>query len=503
MIVMNNLLRILLACVLCSGLTVAASAADMSSTATLLRPAPGGAPWTASEIARLREAVLRDLASPTLRGADVALVAIDTVHGTSLLSQQATTELMPASNFKLLDGSCALARLGPSFRYDTAAYADGPVQNGAIAGNVYLRGGGDALLRASDLDAAAAALAASGVKTIGGSVVTDATHFDSQRLGYGWSWDDLPYYYAPIVSALELEDGILHVHMTPGPTIGAPVSLRAEPQTDALIIDNQLVTGTSDTSTISRTWDRPRTIILGGNYGPVGAKESGDLSPAVPDVESYAGDVFFRALAAHGIRVVGETHSGKTPPDAAPVWTHHSESLPQLLADFWYPSDNLMGEMFLKQLGVFGGGEPGTDTKGAAVENAWLRSIGVDPTTVTIGDGSGLSQYDRITAEDFVKILQADWNSPNRNIVLDALPVSGVRGSLKRSYMGTAAEKAVFAKTGSISHVRTVSGFIRTKTHGAVTFSFMVNGWMGEDHQGGSAELAKVRGAVLSEFAKR
>lgn len=500
---MYKFFRPLVACMLAAGMSVSANAADMSSTATLVRPAPGGAPWTASQIAQLRRDVARDLSASTLRGAQVGLVAIDTVRGSALFSQLADSELMPASNFKLLAGSAALARLGTGFAYRTAVYADAPAQSGTIAGNLYLRGGGDALLRATDLDAAAAAIASAGVKEISGSVVTDASHFDAQRWGYGWSWDDLPYYYAPPVSALELEDGIVHVHMTSGSTLGAPVTLRVEPQSDAFAIDNQLVTGASDTSQISRVWDRPRTIVLSGNYGPVGAKESGDLSPAVPDVESYAGDVFARALAAHGIRVTGAMHAGKAPQAATLLWTHDSEALPQMLADFWYPSDNLMGELFLKQLGVFGGGEPGTDAKGAAVENAWLASIGVDPTTVTIEDGSGLSQYDRITPEDLLKILQADWNSPNRNVVLDALPVTGVRGSLKSSYAGTPAYKTVFAKTGSISHVRTISGFIRTKTHGAVTFSFMVNGWMGESRKGGSADLAKVRAAVLSEFAKR
>src|SRR5260370_351337 len=83
------------------------------------------------------------------------------------------------------------------------AAADSAHQNGAIAGNIYLRGGGDALLRSKDLDDAAAALAAQGVKSISGALITDASHYDAQRWGYGWSWDDLPYYYAPVVTALE------------------------------------------------------------------------------------------------------------------------------------------------------------------------------------------------------------------------------------------------------------------------------------------------------------
>jgi D-alanyl-D-alanine carboxypeptidase/D-alanyl-D-alanine-endopeptidase (penicillin-binding protein 4) len=468
-------------------------------------PAPGGKPWTAHDVSQLRNALDRLLKAPTLRGAQIGFIITDTVRRTTLYSRNADQEFMPASNFKLLVGSAALQRLGTTFAYVTSVGADSAVSGGVIRGNVYLHGGGDALLAAKDLDDGAAALAAQGIKRIEGDVVTDATHFDTQRYGYGWSWDDLPYYYAPVITALELEDGTVHMTFAPAADPGTQAVLRVWPESSAYTIDDELMTGAAgskDTSDFARVWDQPRIIKVDGNY-PAGGKVSGEVSPAVPDPESYAGDVFKRALAAHGITVTGTLRSGKMPAAAPVLWSHDSEKLPQLLADFWYPSDNLMGELFLKQLGVVQGGEPGTDQNGQVLEQNFLRSIGVDPSTVTIGDGSGLSQYDRITPRDLLTILQTDWNGPNRQIVLNALPVSGVRGTLRRSYVGTPAERVVFAKTGSISHVRTISGFVQTKTHGPVTFSFLINQWMGEDQPNGSAELAKVRGAVFAQLASQ
>ena len=483
-----------------------ARAADMSSVATLAKPAPGGVPWKASQIASLQRAIAKQLALPTLRGAEVGLIAIDTVRKTPIFSRNADQEFMPASNFKLLVGSTALTILGTGFSYVTTAGADAPpAADGTIAGNVYLQGGGDALLSAKDLDDAAAALAAQNVRHVTGAVITDATRYDSVRYGYGWSWDDLPYYYAPVVTALELEDGVVHVYFSPGPAAGQPAVLRVTPQSGAFTVDDRLITGapkSKDTSEIVRPWNRPTTIAITGSY-PLDAKESGDVHPAVPDPESYAGDVFARALAAHGITVDGGVRSGAMPESATILWNKHSEPMPQLLADFWYPSDNLMGEMFLKELGFRLKGAPGTDENGRVLEEGFLKGAGIDPTTVSITDGSGLSQYDRITPRDLLLILQSDWNGPNRDVVLDALPVAGVRGTLRNSYRGTAAEKNVFAKTGSISHVRTISGFVRTKTHGPVTFSFLVNQWMGEDQKNGAADLAKLRGAVLAAIASQ
>jgi len=486
-------------------LNLICACALLGAAPPLQNPAPGGVPWTASQIASLQRAIPKILDAPTLRGAQIGLIVQDTVRGALLYRQNADQEFMPASNFKLLVGSAALQRLGTAFTFVTGVAADAAPQNGEIPGNVYLHGGGDAHLAAKDLDDAAAALAAQGVKRIAGSLVTDASRYDAQRYGFGWSWDDLPYYYAPVVSALELEDGVVHMTFSPGPAVGSLAVLRVWPQSSTYTVDNQLTTGpagSKDTSDLARVWNEPSTLLVTGSY-PLDAKESGDVRPSVPDPESYAGDVFARALAAHGITLSGGVHDGKMPASAVRLWSHASESMPKLLADFWYPSDNLMGELFLKELGVAQAGEPGTDDRGIALEQQYLRSIGVDPNTVTIADGSGLSQYDRITPRDLLAILQADWNGPNRDVVLDALPVSGVRGTLDHSYVGTPAERQVFAKTGSISHVRTISGFVRTRTHGPVTFSFLVNQWMGEQHTGGAAALAKVRAALFAHLASQ
>lgn len=500
---MLNALSFLLASVIF--VTPSPSPAPTATPAPPPAPAPGGKPWTTAQIAHLRATLQHIFKDPALRGAQVGLIAVDTVRGTQIFSQNADQEFMPASNFKLLVGSTSLNRLGTNFAFTTTVGADAAAQGGTIRGNVYLHGGGDAHLTAQDLSDAAAALASQGIKRIEGDVVTDASHYDAQRYGYGWSWDDLPYYYAPVVTALELEEGTLHMTFAPGPSVGSKAVLRVWPQSSAYTIDDELTTGpagSKDNSDIARVWTDPRTILIDNNY-PIDKKESGEVNPSVPDPESYAGDVFARALAAHGITVTGTVHSGKMPQTATMLWRHESDKFPQLLAEFWYPSDNLMGELFLKELGVVQGGEPGSDDKGRVLEQAYLRSIGIDPNTVTISDGSGLSQYDRITPRDLLTILQADWNSPYRQIVLNALPVTGVRGTLKNAYLHTPAEYQVFAKTGSISHVRTISGFVKTKTHGPVTFSFLINQWMGEDQPGGAAALAKVRAAVFSQFAQQ
>lgn len=480
-------------------------AAGLALLGAMPQPHAGGAAWTKPEILRLDRRIDALLHARALRGAQVGCVVVDTVRGTPIYASRADDAFLPASNFKLLVGSAALQTLGPNFSYVTTVLAGAAPRDGVIRGNLYLRGGGDALLRASDLQAAAVALARDGIVRVTGSLVIDVSHDDSQRWGYGWSWDDLPYSYAPVVSALELEDGVVHVRIKPGQAVGEPAVLDVWPRSRAFSIENRVRTGprgSADTSDVERRWNAPRTIELIGSY-PLDGKESDDLAPSVPDPPSYAGRILLRAMRAQHIDIGPRLRRRKTPAHRFVLWSHESEMMPALLRDFWYPSDNLMGELLLKELGVARAGEPGTDASGATVERRFLRSIGVDPSTVTIADGSGLSEYDRITPHDLVAILQHDWHSRYRTIVVDALPLAGVRGTLKRDFIGTPAQGKVFAKTGSMNHTRTLSGFIQTRTHGVVTFSLLIDQWMGGTRPQGEADLTKLRGAVLSAIASQ
>lgn len=478
---------------------ILAAISILTLTGAISRPQAGGRPWTQTEIRTLSQRIDAALSSPVLRGAQVGLEIVDTARGTVLYARNQDEEFMPASNFKLLTGSAALARLGNSFSFETAVYADAPPRDGVVSGNLYLRGGGDAKLSAADLDAAAAALSAAGVRRINGALLADATRYDGVRYAPGWLVDDLPYYYAAAVSALELEEGVVHVTIAPALVLGAPVTVRAMPQSDTYTLDNRIATGprnSKDTSDIVRPWNAPHTIQLVGSY-PMGERWSDDMAPSVPDPPAYAADVFLRSLEAHGITVDRGAGSGAVPASALRLWDHRSSVMPDLLGEMWIPSDNLMAELFLKELGV-GPLARGSYDRGIDAERAYLRSVGVDPETAAIYDGSGLSAYDRITPQDLIAILQADWSGPQREEILDALPVAGVRGTLKDAYAGTPAEGAVFAKTGTWTHVTTLSGYAETRTHGAVTFSFLINNWTNTKESADSG-LARVRGGILSD----
>jgi D-alanyl-D-alanine carboxypeptidase/D-alanyl-D-alanine-endopeptidase (penicillin-binding protein 4) len=147
------------------------------------------------------------------------------------------------------------------------------------------------------------------------------------------------------------------------------------------------------------------------------------------------------------------------------LWHHESAPLAQIVSDMWHRSDNFYAEMLLRELDWAATHAPATLAGGLALEHAWLQAAGGDPTTLTLADGSGLSQYNRISPRTLLAILRADWNGPNQAEVLAALPVAG----------------RVSAKTGSMSHVRSLAGYVVTRTHGTVAFVLMLDDWMGSN----------------------
>jgi D-alanyl-D-alanine carboxypeptidase/D-alanyl-D-alanine-endopeptidase (penicillin-binding protein 4) len=112
-----------------------------------------------------------------------------------------------------------------------------------------------------------------------------------------------------------------------------------------------------------------------------------------------------------------------------------------------------------------------------------LKGLGISPdgTGFSFGDGSGLARQDLTTPDSTVALLQAMWQSPVRDAWLASLPVGGVDGSLQHRFHNMVGADHVHAKTGSFSHVSSLSGYIETQHHGWLAFSVMVNAAVGSD----------------------
>jgi D-alanyl-D-alanine carboxypeptidase/D-alanyl-D-alanine-endopeptidase (penicillin-binding protein 4) len=508
-----------------AGAQSAAIVTPAPGSAAIVTPAPGGAMWSTAETAALRRYLDALLASaPALKEAHVGVLAVATGSGDVLYARNADDAFAPASTLKLLVGSVALDELGADDRFWTAATLE-PGSDGA--GVLTLSGFGDPLLAAGDLDGLAAAVAAKGGRV--GAVAVDATLFGDTSYPDGWTWDDFGEDYAARSSATTVEENVVHVHLrldangavtasaaplsdvfaaaAAAADTGAAPPARSQPDCRAdggfIVVRAKAKPGAQ--SDVDARVDGP-CVVLDGVLG----NDPTDIDVAVPDPPLYVGRIVLQALAARGVDLGGAAlervplgrglGASRAPAGGALVlhsglWSHRSPSLGEFLGPhFWIPSDNLVGETLLFQLALSRPATPATRAAGFEVERDWLRSIGVDPASATLADGCGMSQYDRITPRALVAILQHDWRGPNRWLVLDSLPVGGARGTIE-GIAGSDAAGRVFAKTGSMMHVRGLAGYLATKRHGAVTFAFNVDDWIGD-----YAALAKLRAQVLSRI---
>ena len=452
----------------------------------LLLGAPFGAvPTTAAPSPP--DALCRDLdellADSRLRGSHAGVVVRDPVTDEVLYRRRAHDRATPASNAKLFTSVAALETLGPGYRFRTevatAAERHGPV----LAGDVHLRGTGDPTMLAADYERLAARIADAGIRHVRGRLIVDDNWFDDVPLGTGWMWNDEPYYYAGPVSALSVapntdyDAGTVIVRVSPGAR-GRPVRVRLDPPTDAVEIVNRARTGAPDSSStlsVRREHGSDRVVVSGTL--PAGAAPVEEFS-SVPDPTRYAADAFARALAAHGVSI-GGVAEGVTPPGARVLAAHESMTLAELMVPFLKLSNNGHAEVLVKAMGREVRGE-GSWSAGLAVLDEVMRRFGVDPAAYRLVDGSGLSTMDKVTPGQIAALLDNARSRPWFGTWYAALPIAGaeermVGGTLRGRMNGTPAEHNIHAKTGSMTGVTALSGYVTAANGRRLVFSVLFN----------------------------
>ncbi|MDH7482816.1 MAG: D-alanyl-D-alanine carboxypeptidase/D-alanyl-D-alanine-endopeptidase [Armatimonadota bacterium] len=432
------------------------------------------APNLDAEIASIVDQALSDsVLSHGLQG-----VLIESLKdGRVVYEKNADLVFIPASNFKILVSAVALDTLGPDYRFKTFIFVNGQkITNGVLKGDLIIEGRGDPVLKYEHLEKIAAKLKEIGIKIIEGNIVGDDTWFDSIRLGWGWSWDDEPYYYATQISALNLNENIIDVWVRPGDKVGEPAVVEVLPQTSYVLVVNECRTSVAKSEkTIFIDRLRGKNVIRVTGMVPLDYKpERPEEAITIEEPTLFTCHRLIETLRAHGIEVKGQAVRGKKPVSAQFVMSLTSPPLSEILRLLNKPSDNLIAEVLLKTLGAERKGK-GSSSAGEQVELEFLKKIGADMTAVSITDGSGLSRHNLISPRNLVIILKHMYNHKHSKVYLDSLPIAGVDGTLRKRMKGTPAEGNVRAKTGYVGMVCTLSGFVTTRSGEPLVFSIMFN----------------------------
>ncbi|WP_047980306.1 D-alanyl-D-alanine carboxypeptidase/D-alanyl-D-alanine endopeptidase [Ornithinibacillus contaminans] len=444
-----------------------------------------------AETTNLSNKLTEILDDPLLDGTTTGVSVRDADTGALLFSHAGDHRLHPASNMKLLTTVAALEKLGPDYQFTTEVLTDGKLKGNVLQGNLYLKGKGDPTLQKTDLDRLAADLNAAGIKTIKGDLIGDDSWYDDVRLSQDLNWSDESFYTGAQVSALSLspnEDydaGTVIVEVYPGEKPGEKPIVKLIPETDYVTIANNANTvNTNHSKTINIEREHgSNTIVIDGEIPLQGSRARTWI--AVWEPTGYVLDVFQKSLAQHGMTFYGNstTTIGKTPAKATVLTSRNSMPLSDLLIPFMKLSNNGHGELLTKEMGKVIYGEGSWD-RGLQVIKDVVTKFGVNGESTLFRDGSGMSHKNLIPANNLSYLLyavqEADWFPDFKQ----SLPVAGnaermVGGTLRNRMTDGLAANNVLAKTGSLTGVSSLSGYVTTKDGKRLTFSILINNYLG------------------------
>lgn len=462
------------------------------------------------------------LSQPDVARAFWGIEVVSLESGKTLYSLNSDKLFTPASNTKLFTTAATLALIGPEHKFLTTVEAKGTVDKyGRLNGDVVLVGRGDPNLSGRTLpytlrternlppvyvlEALADQVAARGVKVIDGDVIGDDTYFAFQRYGEGWSQNDLVEQSGAPVSALSVNDNVIFVSAMPADRAGEKAFVNITPYADYYRVDNRIITTPAGTGQREIFYNRePGSDVL-TLWGSIPVDDMGvGEALAIDDPADFAARLFRSMLERRGVVIYGRTrarhtelatlstfsvttmapasgggefsgnnHKPVVPPPLV-LASYESQPLAQDLRVINKVSQNLHAELMLRLLGRERGPN-GSVAAGIEVLRGWLVQADIRPEEYAFYDGSGLSRQNLVTPHAIVKLLTYSSRQPWGTVFEDTLPVGGVDGTLTQRFKASELLGRVKGKTGSLSHVNSLSGYATTTKGERVVFSIMVN----------------------------
>lgn len=382
--------------------------------------------------------------------------------GEVIYEQNADELFIPASNMKLITTAAALSRLKPEYKFRTTVAYDGVRDGGTINGNLYIKGFGDPKLVTEELLFIVREIRDSGVEVISGDVIADDSFFDNKRIGSGWKTGDSSRAYNARIGALSLNFNTITVCVASGKNYKDRPAITINPPTNFIEVVNKVVTKKRKRRT-AITVDRIAEgggdkIVVNGEISGSNKKTCYYRSISNPPI--YTATVFKEFLEREGIAIKGDIKYGVQPADAVELLNHESVPLSIIVRDLNKISNNFIAEQILKTMGAEVKGAAGTTEKGLAVIEEYLEDIGIKKGEYSAADGSGLSQFNRLTPSQIIRVLEMMYNDFKLQPEYTAsLSVIGIDGSLKERINGSMVERMVRGKTGTLDGVSAISGY--------------------------------------------
>ena len=437
-------------------------------------------PTAAESNLQLKGGIESIISPQKLKDLKAGIIVTSAQTGEVLYEQNADEQLIPASVNKVFTAYAALKKLKPNFTFKTYIYSKGAIQNGTLAGDLYLKGGGDPSLVSERLWMLVNELMRSGIKKVLGNIIVDSSFYDGVRTPEArpkYLKDQA--YNAPI-GGMSFNFNTCTVYVKPGEKVGTSPLVYTDPENTYIDVVNQATTskpGSNNTLAVNRTeyvkGDLGDTVLLRGAI-PLDHKEvrfyKNIVNPAL-----YAGHMLKTFMLQRGFKISGHVVEGTVPENARQILEFESQPLWQIIWGMNKFSNNFVADQTVKRLGAEVWGAPGTMEKGVSAMENVLEDIGIPKNLYKIVDGSGLTRETHVTARQVARVLQMaykDFSSAPEFIA--SLGIGGEDGTMKRRTLAVN-ESVIRAKTGSLDGVSSLAGYVTSAENEILVFSILLN----------------------------
>jgi len=493
-------------------------------------------PAAQANVAQFRARVEKALDEEHAQRAAWGIVVADRDTGETIYALNADHFFAPASNAKVFVTALALATLGPDYRFRTTLESPGALgSDGRLSGDLFLVGRGDPDLsnrkfpytgtgeREGAIDKVVADMAdaavAKGLREVDGDIVADDSYFPYDPYPAGWSTGDLFFTFGAPVTALTFNDNTVAVFVEPGASASDAATITTDPDAAADFIGHDITTVAPGAASNLAVVRQPGADFLQIRGTIPAGHAPARLDLAMTDPAEVTARTLKALLEMRGVRVTGQVRvQHAQPPESTPagepvfppagataqlgaaaIRTVLAEHLsPPLIESIRFTnksSNNLHAELFLRtvareKLGL------GSTAAGLKVEADFRHAAGIPEGDVVLSDGSGLARDDLVTPRAMVMLLRYAARQPWGNDFISTLPVSGVDGTLEDRMKNTAATGLIQAKTGTIEHDHSLSGYATTLRGEYLAFSILCNN-DGQQGPGASATIDAIATAMV------
>ncbi|KTC80503.1 D-alanyl-D-alanine carboxypeptidase/D-alanyl-D-alanine-endopeptidase [Legionella cherrii] len=409
---------------------------------------------------------------------NLGIVVLDLTSGKVLYRRNAQRLYIPASNLKLFSEAAALMVLGPDYRFkNQLSLSAGTIQQGVLQGNVYVRLSGDPSFSRDDLNTLLSSLKEWNIHAIQGNVYIDSSLANVDPYPPGWLTTDLSYSYGAPNAPVMVDSNRLTVTVNPGAQAGDPAVVEVDDGGGAIALNNQTTTKVDSKGCgVGFSLDQENHLTVRGCVG-VG-QWAVQQRLAIKNPLMYAQAMIKSQLAKSNIQLNGQVQLGKTPAGSLLIATQHSKQLSQLMADTLKPSDNLYADsLYLHTAEKLNNGIPVNWRDAQSLVKNFLQSqTGIDFSNAIFTDGSGLSRYSLVTPEQTISLLKFLYQRfPLSYEYIAALPISGRDGTLQKRFKIPTQQGFVRAKTGTMTGINSLSGYLYTANGHTLAFAMYVN----------------------------